>query len=189
VDLFLGIVVTIATVVGVIATIIQQRQSNRHFAEQNRIMIAQGGGKVSETPVYKPPAWPLVAMIVMVLLCWGAALYGHYQNRPAQDFQKLGEEWDKYDLKKIANLSYSHETVHLDGYEYINTNFDNVTFWYDGKAPTRFTDVHFVNLKKGEMNLRVGSSNPVVKQSLLVARELQGIAGCPPLTMQRPPSP
>jgi hypothetical protein len=71
VELFLGIIVAIATVIGAVGGLILQHRANQHFADQNRIMIEQAGGKVPQGRIYRPPYWPLIAMGVMVLLMLG----------------------------------------------------------------------------------------------------------------------
>jgi len=121
VDTFLLAVTALATVIGTAGGLILQHKGNKHFEEQNRIMIEQGRGKgkATQAQVYKPPRWPLVAMAVMVMLCWGAAIYGYFARQSNVSPQL---NWESYQLKEIAHLRFSNETVHQDGYQYIDTH-------------------------------------------------------------------
>ena len=185
----LEIVVGVGTFVGTLGGLYLQHRGNQHFKEQNRIMLEQGGGSAAtETRTYKPPAWPMLVMFGMVFACWGAAFYNHYQNGK-EDFKKQSEIWDKYTYKPIRNGHYANETVQLDGYEYIGATFDRVTLWYNGTAPTRLTEVHLVNGKPGEANIMLGSSNPVVKQTLMLSNMLGKAAGCGFVEVERPAAP
>jgi hypothetical protein len=176
VELFLALVVAIATVVGTIGSLILTHRGNKHFEEQNRIMIEQGGGKAPQAKAYKPPSWPLIAMLGMVLLCWGAAAYDYIGRYGGSDSSTTG--WKDYPFKRIEHQHYHNETVTLDGNEYIDVTFENVTFMYQGKAPTRFDGIHIVLVKPGELAGRLGSDNPAVVQTLAIATAIDAAGGC-----------
>jgi hypothetical protein len=171
VELFLGIVVAIATVVGTVGSLILTHRGNQHFAEQNRIMIEQAGGAVPRGRIYKPPYWPLIAMMLMVILCWGAAVYDYTARN--------GDvaNWDTSHLKRIEHQYYKNQTVTLDGKEFIDTTFDNVTFMYHGKEPTKLNGIHIV-VKPGEIAGTLGSDNPVINETLNIVTAINQAAGC-----------
>jgi hypothetical protein len=174
----LGILVGIATIVGVVATIVQQRQGNAHLAEQNRIMREQSGlaeQARSEFVPYKPPRWPLIVMAVMVILCWGAAVYGYLHSR---NVAVPVANWDSYPLKRVEHRHFQNETVALDGNEYIDVTFENVSFMYHGKAPTRLNGIGFVLVKPGELAGAISTDNPEVAQTLSIVTAVNAAGGC-----------
>ncbi|HXX23082.1 MAG TPA: hypothetical protein VEO19_08025 [Terriglobia bacterium] len=187
-ETFLLAVTALATVVGTIGGLILQHRANQHFSEQNRIMIEQAGKEPSksELKAYKPPKWPLLVMGLMVLGIWIAVIFDYYDRHHAPPATTQVPRWDNYKLKQRAHIKYFNETVELDGYEYLDTTFENVTFMYEGTAPTRLTDVHFTHLKTGETTGRIGSHNPLVKQTLLVMQMLTEVSGCKSAIFVRP---
>ena len=60
----------------------------------------------------------------------------------------------------ISRLTYKDQTVQIDGNNFIDCTFDNVTFRFDGEAPFRFTNSHFGG------KFSVTSNNPVVKATI-----------------------
>ena len=179
-ELFLLALTALATVVGTAGGLLLQHRGNKHFEEQNRIMIEQGGGLDRANPparTYKPPRWPLLAMVLMVLLCWGAAIYD-YLERHSEAEKSLNASWQGYPLKRVEHQHFKNETVTLDGNEYIDVTFDNVTFMYNGKAPTRLNGVHFVLVSPGELAGKISSDNPVVVQTLKIAAAIDAAGGC-----------
>jgi hypothetical protein len=174
-ELFLGIVVAIATLIGAVGGLILQHQGNKHFEEQNRIMIEQGGGKTSQVKVYKPPYWPLITMAVLVLLCWGSAVYDHHLRK----VEPKPVDWAHYEFKRIEHQQFVNETVTLDGNEFVDVSFENVTFMYHGTAPMNFISTTFVPATTGKLQARLGSDNPVVMQTLMIANAMQHAGGCP----------
>ncbi len=75
------LVTLIATIIGIIGTFYLTHRGNQHFAEQNRIMLNQGGGRVPEQ--YRPPKWPMLTMVGLVVLVWIVAGYDIYLRRTA----------------------------------------------------------------------------------------------------------
>jgi hypothetical protein len=65
-----------------------------------------------------------------------------------------------YPLKEYRGKTYKDETVQIDGNNFIDCTFDNVTFRFDGEAPFSFTNDHFT----GKFSLT--SNNPVVKATM-----------------------
>lgn len=166
-DPFVGLVVAVATVVGTIGGLILQYRGNQHFAEQNRIMIEQGGSAAPKAKIYRPPYWPLISMGAMVLLCWGAALYNHKEN-----------DWAARPLRRVEHQYFKNQSVELDGKEFIDTTFDNVSFVYHGTEPTRLNAIKIVNVKPGEQAGALISDNPTVITTLNIVSALDKVAGC-----------
>jgi hypothetical protein len=46
--------------------------------------------------------------------------------------------WDR-PLIQVWQKEFKNQTVTLDGYEYVECSFENVTFQYEGTGPTRLT--------------------------------------------------
>jgi hypothetical protein len=191
VEMLLLAITALATVVGTAGGLYLQHRGNKHFAEQNRIMIEQSpkpsrSGAMS----YKPPYWPLVAMVVMVFLTVVIAGYDYFDRhrfsvKPTQSTD--WNAWTDQKLKRVSHQTYSNETVQLDGYEFIDTTFDNVYFMYEGRAPVRFTNVHFKNPSKPGVEVaRFGSNNPVVKTAIQVVEIVAEVSGCGVGLMVRP---
>ena len=79
---------------------------------------------------------------------------------------KTAEEWSSWQLKKIINQKYIRENVPLDGRNYINCEFEHVTFWYDGTAPAALTDCQFDE----ESMKALHTHNPVLSQWMAIAQ-------------------
>jgi cytochrome b len=178
-EVFLGFIVAIATVVGVVAGIIQQRQSNRHFAEQNRIMIEQAEGKIPQrlpVSLNRPSRWPMVAMILMVLLTWVAVGYDTYDRRAEGNWGEPKE--------RVVNQTFSNTTVALDNRHFINPVFDHVTFEYDGTGP-----VQIDNAKIIWEQVHIASNNHGISQALSIQNAFMKMIGCPIQgQMEEPPT-
>jgi hypothetical protein len=73
--------------------------------------------------------------------------------------------WDKQ-LKNVFRVHFKNETVLLDGCDFIECTFDNVTFKYDGTKPYRLTNA------KGNSR-KLTTDNKVVGQTVLLLRDLK----------------
>lgn len=147
-ELFVLAIGTVATIVIGIVGLVLQKRSNDHFAVQNRIMLNQAprGSKKDtsgQQAAFKSPRWPLVTMAVMVMLVWAAAAVNYfYISRPFDP----NKAWDdNAPLKRIYHQTFINETIPLDGYSYIDSTFDNVTFEYDGTGPVSIDNGHFTS--------------------------------------------
>jgi hypothetical protein len=67
-----------------------------------------------------------------------------------------------FPLKQIQAKTFKNETVQLDGNDFIDCTFDNVTLKFDGQAPFRLTNDHWVSHSK----FSIASDNPVIKSTL-----------------------
>jgi hypothetical protein len=102
---------------------------------------------------------------ILVLLSWAAVAFDVYARR--QGFSAYAQ------LTKITGQTYSHETVQLDGFYYINCTFNEVTFKFDGIAPTQFTNI----IISGGSNFI--SASPVVQEASFILATLAQAAGHP----------
>ena len=75
---------------------------------------------------------------------------------------------DDFPLVKIEGKTYKNETVRIDGNEFIDCTFDNVVFQFDGEAPFRFTNAHFVPGSK----VIIGSTNPAITAAMGLENEI-----------------
>ena len=64
-----------------------------------------------------------------------------------------------WEFQQILQRTYENETIQLDGREFVDCVFDNITFRYQGTAPFKFTNVRFVK----DTKFYVASSNPIIK--------------------------
>jgi hypothetical protein len=79
-----------------------------------------------------------------------------------------------FPLTKIEAKTYKNETVRIDGNEFIDCTFDNVVFQFDGEAPYRFTNAHFVPGSK----VAIVSTNPAIRAAFGLENQV--------LTLQNP---
>ena len=100
----------------------------------------------SSSPAYSPRRHYIV-MGIFLLLTWGAVVFNYYSFGTAP--LDLMHPWENETLKQISNRTFQGQTVVLDGYEYINCTFDDVTFVYNGTAPTRMTQSKIIHQVQG----------------------------------------
>jgi hypothetical protein len=83
-------------------------------------------------------SWP----VLLVLAVWGLATIYLYFNpvRGEKDLAVMYEHWDKMSLQLVSNQSFRNEIIPLDGYHYDHCKFSNVTFFYRGEKPFKFTN-------------------------------------------------
>jgi len=82
-------------------------------------------------------------------------------------FQNL--YWDR-PLVQVWQKEFKNQTVPLDGLEYVECIFENVTFEYEGKGPTRFTNSKIIG-----QQTRIHTHNPVVAQTMTLVTGLGGM--------------
>lgn len=117
-------------------------------------------------------------VIICMLLTWlGVAVDWHMRSvSPANDFS----QWETYPLKQVRGKHFEAETVKLDGVEYINCVFDNVTFEYEGTAPTRLTASQIIMPPLGTRMVGMTSSHPIVTQTQAIIFGFSAMAGVLP---------
>jgi hypothetical protein len=74
-----------------------------------------------------------------------------------------------FPLTQIQSRTFKNETVQIDGNEFIDCTFDNVTFKFNGQAPFHFSNVHFHVPSKFE----ISSDNPIVKSTMELVSAFQ----------------
>jgi hypothetical protein len=77
-----------------------------------------------------------------------------------------------FPLRQIRQQTFKNQTVQLDGNEYVDCTFENVTFKFEGEAPFRFTNDHF---EKGS-KFSVTSDSPPVKATLELVTALMRVS-------------
>lgn len=97
----------------------------------------------------------LAVSIAMVLSGLGVRAW----RRSASGLRQSTAEWDE-PLEKRFRVNFQNETVLIDGYEFIECTFENVTFQYQGTKPFRFTGKTSGNSRK------LTTDNVVVGQTL-----------------------
>lgn len=135
-------------------------QQNQILERANR--IAKGDapmGAESARPVAR--YWPILTMALLTIAVYVAVIWDyHDRHRPSWNNTELVQVWDK---------TFTDETVKLDGFEYIDCTFDNVTFDYEGNSPGRITRGAFAKHEPGSpMKVAVKSENPIVNQTLMI---------------------
>ena len=97
------------------------------------------------------PIWVLICALALVIgLAPGKVVFAEQSANFRED----------YPFKEYRGKTYKDETVQIDGNNFIDCSFDNVTLRFDGIAPFRFTNDHFT----GKFSLT--SNNPVVKATM-----------------------
>jgi len=84
VELLLGILVAVVTIVGTIGTLVLMQKGNAILAQQNEIMLAQGTKRAREE-LAKPASvklsrWPVYAVVGVVFLTWAVVGYDFYDR-------------------------------------------------------------------------------------------------------------
>ena len=102
-------------------------------------------------------------MLVVGLIVGRTGAVGHAVNAPPvsafrQDFP----------FKQIRQTTFKDQTVSLDGNEYVDCTFINVTFKFDGQAPFQLTNDHFENHSK----FGISSDDPAVKATIQLVTAL-----------------
>ena len=103
------------------------------------------------------PFWVLICVLALVI---GLAAGQTALAEQSANTQSLANFREDYPLKEYRGKTYKDETVQIDGNNFIDCTFDNVTFRFDGEAPFRFANDHF----QGKFALT--SNNPVVKATI-----------------------
>jgi hypothetical protein len=104
---------------------------------------------------------PLMVLICALALVMGQAAGKMARAEQSTNPQQLANNFrEDYPLKEYRGKTYKDETVQIDGNEFIDCTFDNVTLKFDGQAPFRFTNDHF----QGKFGFT--SDNPIVKSTM-----------------------
>jgi hypothetical protein len=111
-------------------------------------------------------------MALLMLLTWGAVGYDLY-SRPVRP----GPEWDSQILTPIRDKKFAGRTVKLDGYEFINCDFDDVTFEFQGTAPSRLSGSRIKRTGSGNRMVALRSDDPVVAHTLGIVVTLNEVSG------------
>lgn len=100
----------------------------------------------------------------------GFSIYHGLKHQPSNN--NSSSNFDEITpLKQIWKRDYSNQEVPLDGIEYIECKFSNVTFRYEGLRPTRLTNCDFAQGSQ----IGFGSSNPAITQTMLAFDAFQKV--------------
>jgi hypothetical protein len=80
--------------------------------------------------------------------------------------QRVSAQWSSQLLMPVHNKVFRAETVKLDGYAYVNCEFDDVTFEYEGTAPTSIVNPTIKRPSGGGRVINFRSGNPAVRQTM-----------------------
>jgi hypothetical protein len=103
------------------------------------------------------PLWLLICALALII---GPAAGGMALAEQSANMQSLANFREDYPFKEYRGMTYKDETVQIDGKNFIDCTFDNVTLRFEGKAPFRFTNDHFTE------KFAFASNNPVVKSTM-----------------------
>jgi len=73
--------------------------------------------------------------------------------------------------KQISGVIYKNQDIHIDGYEFVECTFENVTLWFEGKAP-----YSFINIKTAGV-IQFSSKNPIIADTIAMIAGLHQILG------------
>jgi hypothetical protein len=149
----------LVAVIGAVANYVQQREQNQIFREQNQIFADQGGKKV---PPKKPNwiwlkrYWPSMVTVLLIL----SVGYDIYDRHHQAFGYNPNLAWDdKKPLERVYQGAFANQTVLLDGKNFINPSFENVTLAYNGTGPFMIEDpTRFVNVQIATRNKVVGEA-------------------------------
>lgn len=91
---------------------------------------------------------------------------GTSESTPPSFPLKPEPAWDA-PLEKRFRFHYKNETVDVDGFEFIECTFENVTFRYQGRRPFRF------HKTKGDSK-KLTTDNPVVGTTVILLTAIRG---------------
>jgi hypothetical protein len=149
-----------------------------------RVTIQQRTTRQGPMYVYSRPI-DRVAKTMMALLLIGflaSATYAAQLSssfRPAMPLTKvelvrLDDEWEKYQYTEVSGRTFRNETVLLDGFSFTNCTWEDVTFVYNGTAPTVFD----CSWKKSD-TFNIRTDHPSVKMTLRIIEGFQKATGKP----------
>jgi hypothetical protein len=117
-----------------------------------------------------PPLWIMIlgaVGILMLLSKWIPALLKWLKRPPPQPVIPTPIVQPFGMLKQIRSAVYTNETVPLDGCDYVECKFTNVTFQWEGSAGTRMTNCE---IHLGPDGIRIATHNNVVQQTIEIFR-------------------
>jgi len=111
-------------------------RGNKHFERQNQIMEREGRQVLpsSRTRSWTKRYWPLIAMAILFVANCSVTAWDTYDRRiknNASDVSQLPSE-------RIEDRAFENENVLLDGHDFIQCSFENVTFVENGTAGCSF---------------------------------------------------
>jgi hypothetical protein len=115
-----------------------------------------------------PSQWAFVVLCAIGIVSFGLNIARQAGWLGATEFNYNATQ----KLEAVVSAAYDNQTVVLDGRDFENCTFDNVTFIYKGTAPFVMTDPHFVN----GGTIVIGSPNPVVNLTIALAERVMSIA-------------
>jgi len=122
-----------------------------------------------------------VVLMVVGLFGLGWNFHSMYELRlpfASREAKDSKSSWGQKPLVQVWNKTFKGETVKLDGYEYVNCTFDDVTLEYNGTAPARF-DGKMIVRQPEEKVVTIKSSNKIVQQTMLLMIGLHRALGAP----------
>jgi hypothetical protein len=186
------VVTTIVAIVGLVlgyGGLFWAREEVKAFREQNALMRADLQARNVEIPVSAPDSRPLpwrlyapmigsaICMVIIVTVA-GYDIYDRHYAPEVPFTAQWNQQWDHAELKRVFGQNFANETVPLDGCEYIYCTFENVTFDYEGTAPSRLENNKLISPpNSAEGHLSVVSKNRIVNQTLLLMGTLFQIPG------------
>ena len=130
-------------------------QQNRIFSRQNEIIAAQSKRTAMQSNIPCTAQvrryWPTLIMLIMI----AATAYDIYDRHHQVFGYNPNFAWDdKKPLERVYQGKFTNETVLLDGKNFINPSFENVTLAYNGtggfivEQPTKFVNVQIATKNK-----------------------------------------
>jgi hypothetical protein len=117
---------------------------------------------------------PYEVMGLLLVLTWAGVGFDYVDRHFGSQASRLSfDAWDHYAFKQIRGETFKDMTLQIDGREYIDCYFENVSFFYQGNAPVRFTNCHY---PKGTTFSFV-SKNNAINQELINLSAFGAICG------------
>jgi hypothetical protein len=107
-----------------------------------------------------------IGMAIGILFVWFFSLIPAFQSSNIS-FTSSWQRWESMakDLKRVEGKTFINEEVPLDGHAYINCDFKNVRFVFEGKAP-------FSLVRNKWSSPYIDPKSPALNALVLILREL-----------------
>ena len=110
--------------------------------------------------------WVLAGFALLGVALLAVVLSFRFRRTLQPDFS------GKKPFTQVRNQEFRNSEIPVDGYQYWDCTFENVTFSFAGMEPGGFINCHF---RKGG-SMAITSKNPVVMQTLELAAKLTNIS-------------
>lgn len=110
---------------------------------------------------------PIAILLAIAVILLARRYIGTRVDSEITDVRNLyfsENEWNK-PLQMVFRRKFMNETIKVEGIEFVECEFKNVTLHYDGNRPFRFTNCRNEPDENG-MRFKMTTANPVISQMI-----------------------